>query len=126
MRWSRWGKGSDGYCCTHTYAATSPRHLLTATVTTTTTVKALNKRDDPLVFLLWGKPAQAKGKGINSKRHFVLACAHPSPLSATRTATPFIGSKCFSKTNAILTEKLGQQAIDWSLPGVEEEEEGGQ
>lgn len=79
-------------------------------------VKALNRRSEGLVFLLWGKPAQTKGKSLNKMRHHVLTCAHPSPLSATRGADPFIGSKIFSKTNAILKNKLGKEPIDWAIP----------
>ena len=78
-------------------------------------IKALNKREEGLVFLLWGKPAQKKSTMISKSRHRVLTCAHPSPLSATRGKDPFVGSKIFSKTNAIL-EKLGNKPIDWAVP----------
>ena len=73
----------------------------------------LAKRDQPIVFLLWGKPAQSKRILIEriSRKHIILQSPHPSPLSAHRG---FFGSKPYSKTNeALLT--LGQQPIDWCL-----------
>jgi len=72
-------------------------------------IETLNQRDQPVVFLLWGKPAQLKAKLI-SDRHAILAAPHPSPLSAYRG---FFGSCPFSKTNAALV-KLGQSSIDWA------------
>lgn len=73
------------------------------------------EREQPLVFVLWGKPAQAKLKIIDKLgggRHAVVQAAHPSPLSAN---AGFFGSKCFSQINAALVG-FGQPAIDWSLP----------
>lgn len=55
-----------------------------------------------------------KCKSINRAKHRVIQCAHPSPLSATKTNAPFIGSKSFSRTNAALVE-LGKEPIDWRL-----------
>lgn len=63
-----------------------------------------------VVFLLWGKYAQAKEILIDTNKHFVLKAAHPSPLA--RGA--FFGSKHFSKTNEILI-KMGKEPIDWRL-----------
>ena len=77
-------------------------------------IKELNEHHSGLVFLLWGKPAQEKGKAVNRKKHRVIQCAHPSPLSATKTNQPFIGSKSFSRTNQALKE-LGKAEIDWRL-----------
>jgi len=77
-------------------------------------IRELDKRKAGLVFLLWGKPAQEKCKSIDRRRHKLITCAHPSPLSATKTAQPFIGSKCFSRCNQALAE-LGQKPIDWNV-----------
>ncbi len=73
-------------------------------------IKELDNQQRPLVFILWGKYAQNKAGFIDSKRHLVLASAHPSPLSAR---AGFFGSKPFSQTNAFLRSK-GLVEIDWS------------
>ena len=65
--------------------------------------------------LLWGSPAQAKGRLVDTRRHRVLKAPHPSPLSAHRG---FIGCGHFSDANAWLREH-GQSEIDWRLPPVE-------
>jgi uracil-DNA glycosylase len=75
-------------------------------------VDVLNRERDGLVFLLWGSPAQAKGRSIDARRHLVLRSVHPSPLSAHRG---FFGSGHFSKANAWLVAH-GQAPIDWALP----------
>lgn len=75
-------------------------------------VELLNSRDKPVVFILWGKYAQDKGKHIDEDKHFVIRSVHPSPLSAQRG---FFGSKPFSKTNNYLAA-IGQEVIDWNLP----------
>ncbi len=75
-------------------------------------LRSLNARLDPLVFLLWGKPAQRKKPMLDAQRHAILESAHPSPLSARKG---FLGSKPFSKTNALLTA-WGGAPIDWSVP----------
>lgn len=64
-----------------------------------------------VVFLLWGRYAQAKETLIDGLSHLVLKAAHPSPFSAYNG---FFGCRHFSKTNAFL-EKQGHEAIDWSL-----------
>lgn len=74
-------------------------------------IRALAARPRPLVFLLWGKPAQEKEQLIGAGRHAVIKSAHPSPLSAYRG---FFGSRPFSKVNAALQE-LGQPPVDWRL-----------
>lgn len=74
-------------------------------------IHLLNKREEPIVFILWGKPAQSKIPYINTKRHTVLTSAHPSPLSANRG---FFGSKPFSKANACL-KKWGMKEINWQI-----------
>lgn len=78
---------------------------------TDSVIRALNRRERPLVFLLWGGFAQKKAKLVDAERHRVIASAHPSPLSASRG---FFGSRPFSRIDAALTE-LGQPPIDWRL-----------
>lgn len=68
---------------------------------TDATIRALNEKQEPVVFLLWGKPAQTKEKFITNLRHLVLKAAHPSPLSADKG---FFGCKHFSKTNEFLIQ----------------------
>jgi uracil-DNA glycosylase len=67
-----------------------------------------------MVFLLWGGPASKKAKSIfdSETDHVVITTSHPSPLGATKTASPFLTSECFSRANAALVE-LGQDPIDW-------------
>ena len=66
-----------------------------------------NKKD--IVFILWGSPAIAKTKLIDTKKHHILSAPHPSPLSSYRG---FFGCKHFSKTNEIL-RSLGKEPINW-------------
>lgn len=68
----------------------------------------LDRREKPVVFLLWGKDAQTKGRIISSQKHLVLQAAHPSPLAGGR----FFGCRHFSKTNAFL-KKNSLDEIDW-------------
>lgn len=77
-------------------------------------ISLLNERTEPLVFILWGKPAQKKKTMITNPNHLVIESAHPSPLSAHRG---FFGSKPFSKTNDFLV-KNNKQPIDWQLPNL--------
>ncbi|GFN34128.1 uracil-DNA glycosylase [Paenibacillus xylaniclasticus] len=75
-------------------------------------IAALNERDKPVVFILWGNHAQAKASYINQERHSIIASPHPSPLSASRG---FFGSRPFSKANEQL-KQWGCEPIDWSIP----------
>jgi uracil-DNA glycosylase len=79
-------------------------------------ITALAQREQPLVFMLWGAHAQAKLALIRGAdpgaRHRVLQANHPSPLSALRWPTPFMGCGHFSAANAFLREN-GQPPIDW-------------
>lgn len=75
-------------------------------------IKALNEREKPMVFLLWGNAAKKNRSMIDESKHIVLTAVHPSPLSASRG---FFGSRPFSKTNEALVE-LGLEPIDWELP----------
>jgi uracil-DNA glycosylase len=74
-------------------------------------IKALSEKKKGIVFLLWGKFAQAKQVLIDSSRHPILKAAHPSPFSAH---SGFFGCKHFSKTNALL-KKEGKKEIDWRI-----------
>ncbi len=74
-------------------------------------IEVLNQKKENLVFLLWGSPAQKKASKVDSTRHYVLKCPHPSPLAAYRG---FFGCKHFSKTNVFLKTK-GIKPIDWSI-----------
>ena len=75
-------------------------------------IEVLNEREDPIVFVLWGKPAQQKTTMIDATKHIIIQSFHPSPLSASRG---FFGSKPFSKVNDALIS-LGKQPIDWQIP----------
>ena len=79
---------------------------------TDATIEAIEEKEEAVVYILWGSPAQSKRKMIRQKRRLILTAPHPSPLSAYRG---FFGSKPFSKCNAYL-EKEGLTPIDWSLP----------
>ena len=74
-------------------------------------IEALNNREKPLVFILWGNNAKAKEKLITSPRHHIITGAHPSPLSAHNG---FWGGRYFSGTNDFLEEQ-GIEPINWKL-----------
>lgn len=74
-------------------------------------IKLLNKKDEAVVFILWGKNAISKTKFIDNPKHLVLQSVHPSPLSANRG---FFGSNPFSKTNDFLKQN-GLKEIDWQI-----------
>ena len=74
-------------------------------------IQAVNKKDAPVVFMLWGKPAQSKAVMLDNPKHLVLMAPHPSPLSAYRG---FFGCKHFSRANAFLIEN-GESEIDWQI-----------
>ncbi|MDY2939075.1 MAG: uracil-DNA glycosylase, partial [Fusicatenibacter sp.] len=77
-------------------------------------IRVLADQDRPMVFILWGKPAQRKKAMITNPAHLVLESAHPSPLSAYRG---FFGSRPFSRTNEYL-ESSGLTPIDWQIENV--------
>ena len=77
-------------------------------------IAALNKQDRPIVFILWGRPAQTKARMLNNPNHLILKAPHPSPLSAYNG---FFGSKPFSQTNRFL-EEHGVAPIDWQIEDV--------
>ena len=84
-------------------------------------IRLLNDRKQPMVFLLWGAAAIKKKALLTNPEHLILESAHPSPLSAYRG---FLGSRPFSKINQILTQKLGQKAIDWGSVSSTDSAEG--
>nr|WP_317449675.1 uracil-DNA glycosylase [uncultured Sellimonas sp.] len=74
-------------------------------------IRKLNEQDRPIVFMLWGRPAQAKKSMLHNPRHLILEAPHPSPLSAYRG---FFGSRPFSQANRFL-EAQGVEHVDWQI-----------
>ncbi|MFK2825669.1 uracil-DNA glycosylase [Bacillus sp. B190/17] len=74
-------------------------------------ISLINRREKPVVFILWGKPAQKKLALIDEKKHCIIQSPHPSPLSASRG---FFGSQPFSKANECL-KRFGEQPIVWEI-----------
>lgn len=74
-------------------------------------IRAVNDKDDTVVFLLWGGYARKKAKLVDTGRHVLVEGAHPSPLSVKK----WTGSRPFSKVNAAL-EGAGRPPIDWQIP----------
>lgn len=81
------------------------------TIFTDKIIEKLNEREDPVIFILWGKNASEKLPLITNSKHFVLSAAHPSPLSASRG---FLGCRHYSKVNEIL-KRIGKEPIDWKI-----------
>ena len=77
-------------------------------------IETINRKEEPVVFLLWGSHAQKKAQLITNRKHTLIRSPHPSPLSAHRG---FFGSKPFSRANQFL-RSAGLQEIDWQLPDV--------
>lgn len=77
-------------------------------------IEAVNQQDRPIVYLLWGKPAQSKISMLTNPKHLILKAPHPSPLSAYRG---FFGCKHFSQTNQFLM-KHGLAPIDWQIENI--------
>jgi len=82
-------------------------------------IQALNDREEPVVFILWGRDAQNKRSLITNSRHPIIESPHPSPLSAHRG---FFGSRPFSKANELLV-KLGNTPIDWQIKDTDNDSE---
>ena len=74
-------------------------------------IQAVNAQDRPIVYMLWGKPAQSKIPMLKNPKHLILKAPHPSPLSPYRG---FFGCKHFSQANAYLAEN-GQEVVDWQI-----------
>jgi uracil-DNA glycosylase len=78
-------------------------------------VKAISDRREPVVFLLWGGPAQRFLPLIDQARHGIVCCAHPSPLNVQKGGRhPFIDAHPFRQANAYLAAN-GLEPIDWRL-----------
>ena len=81
---------------------------------TNAAIRVLNEQDKPIVFILWGKPAQTKKAMLNNPKHLILEAPHPSPLSAYRG---FFGSRPFSQANKFLMAH-GIDPIDWQIENI--------
>ncbi|HBZ11984.1 MAG TPA: uracil-DNA glycosylase [Bacillus bacterium] len=77
-------------------------------------ISLINEREKPVIFILWGRPAQEKIRLIDTTKHTIIKSPHPSPLSANRG---FFGSRPFSQANQRLLE-LGEKPIDWQIPDL--------
>ena len=77
-------------------------------------IELLNEREKPVVFILWGRNAQAKKEMIDADRHLVIQSSHPSPYSAH---AGFFGSRPFSQANEFLRQ-IGETPIDWEIPPI--------
>lgn len=77
-------------------------------------IEAVNAQDRPVVYLLWGKPAQSKIPMLTNPKHLILKAPHPSPLSAYRG---FFGCRHFSQTNEFL-QSHGIEPIDWQIENI--------
>ncbi len=73
-------------------------------------ISLINEKSTPVVFMLWGGNARAKKTLITNRRHLILECAHPSPLSAWNG---FFGCDHFIRANEFLAS-VGEETIDWS------------
>ena len=85
--------------------------LSSSSESTDNVIKLINEKDEPVVFILWGRYARSKKKLITNPKHLIIESAHPSPLSAYNG---FFGSKPFSKTNKYL-ESMGIKPINWEI-----------
>ena len=77
-------------------------------------ISAVNEQDRPVVYMLWGSPAQTKIKMLNNPKHLILKAPHPRPLSAYRG---FFGCRHFSQANDFLV-KIGISPIDWQIENI--------
>lgn len=76
-------------------------------------IELVNEKPTRVVFVLWGEEAKKKRRLVTNPQHVVIACAHPSPLSAKK----FFGSRCFSQVNRALIE-MALAPIDWQIPDL--------
>lgn len=77
-------------------------------------ISAVNGQDRPVVYFLWGRPAQSKKKMLTNPKHLILEAPHPSPLSAYRG---FFGCRHFSKANEFLSTN-GIEPVDWQIEDI--------
>lgn len=82
---------------------------------TSNIIELLNKRKEPIIFLLWGTYAKQLGKNIDTTKHFVLTSSHPSPMSANQGG--WFNNHHFSKTNELL-KTFGSKEIDWQIDNI--------
>lgn len=78
-------------------------------------IQAVNAQDRPIVYMLWGKPAQRKIPMLTNPKHLILKAAHPSPLSASNG---FFGCRHFSQANEFLKAN-GVEPVDWQIENIE-------
>jgi uracil-DNA glycosylase len=78
-------------------------------------IRAVNAQDRPIVYMLWGRPAQMKASMLDNPKHLILKAPHPSPLSAYRG---FFGCRHFSQANEFL-QAHGESPIDWQIENVQ-------
>ncbi len=77
-------------------------------------IRAVDAQERPVVFMLWGRPAQTKKVMLHNPKHLILEAPHPSPLSAYRG---FFGCRHFSTANTFL-KKNGITPIDWQIENI--------
>ena len=77
-------------------------------------IEAVNRQDRPVVYMLWGRPAQSKIPMLTNPKHLILKASHPSPLSAFRG---FFGCRHFSQANDFL-KSHGVEPIDWQIENI--------
>jgi uracil-DNA glycosylase len=77
-------------------------------------IQLVSRQKRGIVFLLWGKPAQAKEQLVDARTHHVLKAPHPSPLAGA-SGHVFSGCRHFSRANQLL-EAQGLTRIQWALP----------
>lgn len=77
-------------------------------------IQAVNQKDEPVVYMLWGRPAQSKIPMLTNPKHLILKAPHPSPLSAYRG---FFGCRHFSRCNEFLSQN-GLKPIDWQIENI--------
>jgi uracil-DNA glycosylase len=77
-------------------------------------IQAVNEQDRPIVYMLWGRPAQMKASMLDNPNHLILKAPHPSPLSAYRG---FFGCRHFSQANEFL-KNHGVEPIDWQIENI--------
>ncbi|WP_144485775.1 uracil-DNA glycosylase [Bacillus pumilus] len=78
-------------------------------------IDVLNERNQPVVFVLWGRHAQNKKERIDQNKHYIIESPHPSPFSARNG---FFGSRPFSKVNTYL-KQMGTEEINWCIQDIE-------
>ncbi len=77
-------------------------------------IEAVNQKESPVVYMLWGRPAQSKIPMLTNRNHLILKAPHPSPLSAYRG---FFGCRHFSQANEFL-RKNGVAPVDWQIENL--------